>query len=121
MLVMALMPAGFVLDSFVYPDKVQAGYFSSCGCIASALALLACFSLRWPGLSPSAPPLAAVPMGLGTCRPAFFISWMIGASDGSTSAYYAGLESAHPGRQFGHPMRPLQGKHHRGGGLILPC
>jgi signal transduction histidine kinase len=85
-LVMALMPAGFVLDSFVYHDARW--QFLELRCIASALALLVFLGLRRPNLAGWQSRLLC--MGWYVL-PAFFISWMIGATDGYTSAYYAGL------------------------------
>jgi signal transduction histidine kinase len=85
-LVMALMPAGFVLDSFVYHEARW--YFLELRLLASALAFLVFLGLRRPNLSG----WQARVLCMGWyVLPAFFISWMIGATDGYTSAYYAGL------------------------------
>ena len=85
-LVMALMPAGFVLDSFVYHEARW--QFLGLRFIASALAFLVLLGLRRPNLAGWQSRLLC--MGWYVL-PAFFISWMIGATDGYTSAYYAGL------------------------------
>src|SRR5579863_3072274 len=85
-LVMALMPAGFVLDSFVYPGDVK--HFLALRFLASALAFLVYLGLRRPNLAEWQSRLLC--MGWYVL-PAFFISWMIAATDGSTSVYYAGL------------------------------
>jgi signal transduction histidine kinase len=85
-LVMALMPAGFVLDSFVYHDARWE--FLKLRLVASGLAFLVFLGLRRPNLSNWQSRLLC--MGWYVL-PAFFISWMIGATDGYTSAYYAGL------------------------------
>ncbi len=85
-LVMALMPAGFVLDFFVY--RTQVPHFLLLRFFASALAFLVFLGLRRPNLPEWQSRLLC--MGWYVI-PAFFISWMIGVTDGSTSAYYAGL------------------------------
>jgi signal transduction histidine kinase len=80
-----LMPIGVVLDFFVYPDKVR--FFLGLR--------LACSVLIGASLA-----FAMTPAGRKHYRllglmlammPTFFISWMIQATDGSTSLYYAGL------------------------------
>jgi signal transduction histidine kinase len=85
-LVMALMPAGFVLDSFVYHEARW--HFLAVRFFASALALLVFLGLRRPNLAGWQSRLLC--MGWYVI-PAVSISWMIGATDGYTSAYYAGL------------------------------
>jgi two-component system sensor histidine kinase PhcS len=80
-----LMPVGTLLDYFVCPEKVY--YFLKLRLLCSLLIIF------FGGL-------VITPMGrkhprklgvlLAIC-PAFFISWMIYATQGSTSLYYAGL------------------------------
>ncbi len=85
MLALIFMPAGSVLDYFVYPD--QAGYFLKLRLLCSGLL----FFIWW---------FVKTPMGsrryriLGLILPAlpsFFISCMIYSTDGADSPYYAGL------------------------------
>jgi len=82
---MTLMPAGFVLDSFVYP--AQAVYFLQ---LRLLCALLIGLFLA----------LLLTPLGRRHYRfqgvtlfmlPASFIAWMIYATEGAASPYYAGL------------------------------
>lgn len=82
---MALMPAGVVLDWFVYPDSVL--YFFKLRLLCSVL-----IGLFWL--------VVASPVGhrhhrkLGVLLamfPATFIAWMIYATNGADSPYYAGL------------------------------
>jgi len=84
-LVIALMPAGVLLDSFVYPDKVA--YFLilrlACCVLEAGLLLL----LRTP-LSKRMPEVMALGVAL---LPVFFICWMIYDTQGAVSSYYAGL------------------------------
>jgi signal transduction histidine kinase len=84
-LVIGLMPAGFLLDCFVYPK--EADLFLSLRLICSFLAMI-----LWGLLN--------TPWGRGHFRmlgmlcfilPSLFISIMIYSSDGVTSSYYAGL------------------------------
>jgi signal transduction histidine kinase len=84
-LVIALMPAGFLLDSFVYPAKV--GYFLALRLACSALEGAVLLLLRTP-LSQRISQLLCLVVAL---LPVFFISWMIYATEGPVSSYYAGL------------------------------
>lgn len=84
-LVMLLMPAGVILDFFVYPDRVRE--FFSLRLLCSVLAAL------WWGLHRSAfgvhyYRLLGIPIAI---LPAIFISWMIATTEGPSSPYYAGL------------------------------
>lgn len=85
-LVMALMPAGFVLDSFVYAKDV--GFFLELRFLASFLAGLVFLGLRRPKLASWQSRLLC--MGWYVL-PAFFISLMIWKEGGVNSPYYAGL------------------------------
>lgn len=85
MLGIVLMPAGALLDNFVYHDEL--GYFLKLRLLCSALILIFWFIVssrfgrrhhREFGVI-----LAMIP--------ASFMSWMIYATDGSASPYYAGL------------------------------
>jgi signal transduction histidine kinase len=84
-LVMALMPAGVVLDHYVYPDK--AGFFFLLRLFAAVLAL-GLWGLLRTDLSRKIDWLLSLTIAL---IPAFFISWMIYATEGPESPYYAGL------------------------------
>ena len=84
-LVFLLMPAGVVLDYFVYYEKL--GYFLAVRLISSALAVVLWIlhttsvgqrHVRWLGL-----PIALVP--------AMAVAWMIYKTEGPDSPYYAGL------------------------------
>jgi signal transduction histidine kinase len=84
-LVVTLMPAGSLLDFFVYPDQLWP--FFRIRLICSAIAGVIWASLhtglgrrcgRWLGL--------VVPL-----LPVIFIAWMIAIKDGFASPYYAGL------------------------------
>ena len=79
------MPAGFILDRFVYPE--QAVYFLELRLLCSALIAIFLATLltqfgrqhyRFFGI-------------ILFMLPAFFISWMIYITDGARSPYYAGL------------------------------
>src|SRR5438309_109534 len=85
-LVVALMPAGISLDYFVYPQFL--GYFFKLRLLCSALAALVLWALRQPKLAKNFGRLLC--MGWYVL-PAFFISWMIAATEGAMSPYYAGL------------------------------
>ena len=85
-LVILLMPAGIVLDYFVYRDHVSR--FLILRLMCSVLTGLVLLGLRRPGLSDRQ--LRLLCMGWYVL-PAFFISWMIGVTGGATSSYYAGL------------------------------
>jgi two-component system sensor histidine kinase PhcS len=84
-LVMALMPVGVVLDFFVYPNKVT--YFLTlrlaCALLAGGLLLVL--------HSPLKHKIVQFLSLMVALLPAFFICWMIYATDGVTSTYYAGL------------------------------
>jgi signal transduction histidine kinase len=85
-LVIALMPAGIVLDYFVYPHSVP--YFLALRLSCSALTFLVWLGLRYGKLTDR----HAQVLSMGWyILPSFFISWMIAAEDGPTSPYYAGL------------------------------
>ncbi len=84
-LVMLLMPVGVVLDYFVYPDKV--GYFLALRLLCSLLAGVVWALLRHP-ISQRIYRLLSVTIAL---LPAFFICWMVYATEGFNSPYYAGL------------------------------
>jgi signal transduction histidine kinase len=82
---MLLMPAGFILDRFVYPEKAM--YFLELRLFCSALIAIFLTTLltqfgrqhyRFFGI-------------VLFMLPASFISWMIYATDGARSPYYAGL------------------------------
>jgi signal transduction histidine kinase len=84
-LVMALMPAGVVLDWFVYPEHLPEFLRLRMLCSGAGLALWYLHKssfgqrhYRWLGI-----PVAILP--------ALFISWMIFATEGPESPYYAGL------------------------------
>jgi signal transduction histidine kinase len=80
------MPIGYLMDVFVYPNS--ASYLLTLRLMTSALAALVFIGLRQPRLP------SAVYRVLCTgwyLIPAFFISWMIYATEGVASTYYAGL------------------------------
>jgi signal transduction histidine kinase len=84
-LVVFLMPAGIVLDRYIYPEHVTDFILLrvSCSVLAGALWVLHTTSFggryyRFLGI-----PIALLP--------AFFISWMIYMTEGPESTYYAGL------------------------------
>ena len=85
-LVIILMPAGIVLDYFVYPTQVW--FFLQLRLLCSALTavVLVCL-IRINPTNSFTPVLCAGWYAL----PAFFISWMISATEGAVSPYYAGL------------------------------
>jgi signal transduction histidine kinase len=85
-LVMLLMPAGLLLDFFVYPDKVRD--FLIVRFAASFLAVLVFLGLRSPRLSGWQSRLLCMGWYL---IPASSIAWMIAVTGGMTSTYYAGL------------------------------
>ncbi len=84
-LVMILMPAGAVLDYFVYPRN--AAFF-----LVLRLLCAVCGALVWLVLRTSIREkfdrLLCLVVGL---TPAFFMCWMIYATEGAVSTYYAGL------------------------------
>src|SRR5712691_8639430 len=84
-LVVSLMPAGSLLDYFVYPDKL--GLFFAIRLVCSATAAIICVFLftelgrrssKWLGV--------IVPL-----LPVIFIAQMIAVKEGFASPYYAGL------------------------------
>jgi len=80
-----LMPAGFILDRFVYPDK--AVEFLKLRLLCSALIAVFLTTL----LTPFGRRLYRF-FGITLFMlPASFITWMIYATDGALSPYYAGL------------------------------
>jgi signal transduction histidine kinase len=85
LLVVALMPAGIVLDYFVYPDKLA--YFFTLRLVCSLLEL-GVWAMLWSGWGQKLHRGLALVVAL---LPAFFISWMIYATEGPASPYYAGL------------------------------
>jgi signal transduction histidine kinase len=85
-LVIVLMPAGALLDYFVYPGYLW--YFFKLRLLCSALTALVLLGLSQPRLVERHYRLLC--MGWYVL-PAFIISWMIAATDGATSPYYAGL------------------------------
>ena len=84
-LVMVLMPAGVILDFFMYPDRVREFFHLRLICSGLAAAWLALhqtsFGLRHYRL-------LGVPIAI---LPGFFICWMIFVTEGPLSPYYAGL------------------------------
>ncbi|HMP83126.1 MAG TPA: ATP-binding protein [Verrucomicrobiota bacterium] len=84
-LVMLLMPAGFLLDYFVYPDKVVP--FLQLRFLASLLGAVILLLLRFEASQRFHRELSLVIALI----PAFFICVMIYATEGPLSPYYAGL------------------------------
>jgi len=82
---MALMPAGFVLDSFVYP--VQVGYFLKLRLLCSLLIGLFLAVLLTPFGRRHYRFLGIILFML----PASSMAWMIYVTEGAASSYYAGL------------------------------
>ncbi len=84
-LVMILMPVGGILDYIVYPHK--AAFF-----LVLRLVCAVCGAVVWLILRTSIKEkfdrLLCLVVGL---TPAFFMCWMIYASEGAASTYYAGL------------------------------
>jgi len=84
-LVMALMPAGVVLDYFVYRDKVW--YF-----LGLRLACVVLEGLVLAFMRTSLSHKFHRSLGLVVALlPVFFICWMIAVTEGAASPYYAGL------------------------------
>ncbi|MEK7677316.1 MAG: HAMP domain-containing sensor histidine kinase, partial [Verrucomicrobiota bacterium] len=84
-LVVVLMPAGFTLDCFVYPEQVT--FFLELRFLCSLIVGFVWLLLR-------------TPFGIRHYRvlgmawyffPSFFIAWMIAATEGAVSPYYAGI------------------------------
>ncbi|HWQ92837.1 MAG TPA: histidine kinase dimerization/phospho-acceptor domain-containing protein, partial [Clostridia bacterium] len=85
LLVMALMPAGIVLDFFMYRDHVPFFLGLRLTCSALEACIWLCLTTAWGRRQQRQ-------LGLLTALfPAFFISWMIGVTEGWSSPYYAGL------------------------------
>src|SRR5262245_30849052 len=84
-LVFFLMPAGMILDSLVYTERV--GFFLALRLACSALAGLLWF-LHSTSFGQRHYKLLGLPIAL---LPALFITWMIYDRDGPDSTYYAGL------------------------------
>ncbi len=84
-LVMLLMPAGIPMDFFVYPDHFrlffQLRLWSAIVAMAIWGIMHTAWGQRWSTLFGWIIPLV----------PVFFITWMIAASEGFQSSYYAGL------------------------------
>src|SRR6266849_8743104 len=86
MLVVVLMPIGYILDYWVYHDQVT--YFFKLRLWTSCLAALNLIALRQPGWSDFQ--YRVLCMGWYVI-PSFFICWMISVKEGASSTYYAGL------------------------------
>ena len=84
-LVMLLMPVGVVLDYCVYPDKL--GYFLTLRLLCVLLVGIVWGILHAP-ISKKFDRFLSLAIAL---LPAFFICWMIYATEGPNSPYYAGL------------------------------
>jgi signal transduction histidine kinase len=84
-LVMFLMPAGVILDLWVYPERVRE--FFQLRLICSAVAA-AWWSLHQTSFGLRHYRLLGVPIAI---LPGFFIAWMIAVTEGPASPYYAGL------------------------------
>src|SRR5688572_3748702 len=82
---MLLMPAGFVLDSFVYKD--QSIYFLKLRLVSSVL-IGAFLAILLTDLGKKYYRLLGVTLFM---IPASFIAWMILETEGASSPYYAGL------------------------------
>ncbi len=84
-LIMTLMPAGAILDYFVYPRK--APFFLVLRLICAACGAVVWLLLR-TSIREKFDRLLCMIVGL---TPAFFMCWMIYAAEGAASTYYAGL------------------------------
>ena len=84
-LVVALMPIGMILDHFDYPEKVTFFFELRLSCVF--FTGLVWLILRTP-IAEKFDKLLCVAIAL---LPSFFICWMIYATDGANSPYYAGL------------------------------
>lgn len=80
-----LMPAGVVLDWFVYPEQVR--FFLG---LRLACSVLIAVSLAFAMTDIGRKHYRLLGLLLAM-TPTFFIAWMIQATDGATSLYYAGL------------------------------
>jgi signal transduction histidine kinase len=84
-LVVTLMPAGTLLDKWVYPEHLWS--FFQVRLICSAIA-----ALIWVFLCTGLGKRCVRPLGLVVpLLPVVFIAWMIAATEGFESSYYAGL------------------------------
>src|SRR5271154_5356158 len=83
-LAITLMPAGFTLDYFVYPEHLW--FFLKLRLFFS-LAVAVVLGLFY---TPIGKKYYLLLGQIWYLLPAFFIAWMIYASDGSASSYYAG-------------------------------
>ena len=86
MLVIVLMPIGYFMDHFVFPEKET--YLFGLRLMTSGVAALVLIGLRQPGLVPWQYRLLCPGWYI---VPAFFICWMIRKTGGAASSYYAGL------------------------------
>jgi signal transduction histidine kinase len=84
-LVIVLMPAGVILDLFVYPARVADFLHLRLLCSALGAGL---WALHKTSFGVAYYRLLGIPIAI---LPAFFISWMIFATEGPASPYYAGL------------------------------
>jgi signal transduction histidine kinase len=84
-LVMFLMPAGVILDLWVYPQQVRD--FFQLRLICSVLAAV-WWTLHQTSFGLRHYRLLGVPIAI---LPGFFIAWMISVTEGPASPYYAGL------------------------------
>src|SRR3990172_4658291 len=85
LLVVTLMPAGTFLDYFVYPGQLW--LFFKARLLCAAMAAVICGSLYTEVGKKSVKWLSIVMFLLPAC----FIAWMIYATEGAGSPYYAGL------------------------------
>jgi signal transduction histidine kinase len=86
MLVIVLMPIGYLMDHFVYPEMDE--YLFILRLMTSAVTALFLVAIRQPGLAPWKYRLLCPGWYV---VPAIFICWMIRSSGGASSTYYAGL------------------------------
>jgi hypothetical protein len=84
-LVMFLMPAGVILDLWVYPERVRE--FFQLRLICSVVAA-SWWTLHQTSFGLRHYRLLGVPIAI---LPGFFIAWMISVTEGPASPYYAGL------------------------------
>jgi signal transduction histidine kinase len=84
-LVMFLMPAGVILDLWVYPERVREFFQLRLVCSVVAAAW---WSLHQTSFGLQHYRLLGVPIAI---LPGFFIAWMISVTEGPASPYYAGL------------------------------
>ena len=86
MLVIVLMPIGYLMDHFVYRD--QEGWLFTLRLLTSAATVPFLLAIRIPNLAPWKYRLLCPGWYI---VPAFFICWMIRSTEGAASPYYAGL------------------------------